>query len=347
MVLHHYINVNCAENLLKSSNENSRLQGYILLIAILLFLVKIFAWFLTGSLSILTDALESTVNIIAGAIGLYSLYVSEKPKDYDHPYGHGKAEFISAAVEGLLVTIAGLFILYSAIKNLFFAHQIIKVDIGIILITLTAVVNYLAGRICITKGRKNNSLQLISSGKHLITDTYSTGAIIFGLVLIYFTNLWFIDSVLAALVSIIIIFSGYKIVRTSIAGIMDEADVKLLENIVKLLNENRRENWIDLHNLRIIKYGARLHCDCHLTVPWYLNVREAHHEIDLLHELIKTQFHESIELFVHSDACLPQSCAICHKHDCLVRQHPFKKNIEWTIKNISQNNKHNINTPDK
>ncbi|MEO6869145.1 MAG: cation transporter dimerization domain-containing protein [Ginsengibacter sp.] len=104
---------------------------------------------------------------------------------------------------------------------------------------------------------------------------------------------------------------------------------------------------MDLHNLRIIKYGSKLHCDCHLTVPWYLNVKEAHHEIDLLSDLIKTQFDESIELFVHSDACLPQSCAICHKHDCLVRQHPFTKNIEWTIKNISQNNKHDINTIEK
>lgn len=329
------------------SNENSRLQRVILLIAILLFLIKLFAWFITGSLSILTDALESTVNIIAGALGLYSLYISEKPKDYDHPYGHGKAEFISAAVEGSLVTIAGIFILYSAIKNLFIAHQIIKVDVGILLISITAVINYLAGRICLSKGSKNHSLQLIASGKHLITDTYSTAAIICGLLLIYFTNLWFIDSVLAALVSIFIIFTGYKIIRTSIAGIMDEADMKLLENIVKLLNENRRENWMDLHNLRIIKYGSKLHCDCHLTVPWYLNVKEAHHEIDLLSDLIKAQFNESIELFVHSDACLPQSCAICRKHDCLVRKHSFTKNIEWTIKNISQNNKHDINTPDK
>lgn len=341
------INVNCVKKLLTVSNENTRLQKVILLIAVLLFLVKIFAWFITGSLSILTDALESTVNIIAGALGLYSLYVSGKPKDQDHPYGHGKIEFISAAVEGTMVMLAGLFILYSAVKHLFIAHQIIKVDVGILLISITAVINYLAGRICLIKGRKNNSLQLIASGKHLITDTWSTVAIICGLLLIYLTHLWFIDSALAALVSIFIIYTGYKIIRTSIAGIMDEADVKLLENIVKLLNENRRENWIDLHNLRIIKYGSRLHCDCHLTVPWYLNVREAHYEIELLSDLIKTEFHGSIELFVHSDACVPQSCAICHKHDCLVRQHPFIKNIKWTMKNISQDTKHDINTIDK
>ena len=327
---------------MKASKENLRLQKIITLIAILLFIVKGVAAFITGSLAILTDALESIVNVVAGALGLYSLYVSAKPKDTDHPYGHGKIEFISAAVEGTLIIVAGFFIIYEAIENFIHPHTIAKLDFGILLISFTAIINYIAGTVCMNTGKRNNSLQLIAGGKHLKTDTYSTIGIVAGLLLIYFTKLEFIDSIIACIVAIIIIFTGYNIARTSIAGIMDEADMKLLKNIVAVLNKNRPENWIDLHNLRIIKYGSTLHCDCHLTVPWYLNVYEAHAEIDALALLIRNEFGESLELFVHSDGCQEYSCKICAKQNCLVRKHLFEKRITWTITNISKDSKHTI-----
>lgn len=324
--------------------ENIKLQRLITFIGIALFIVKGISWVITGSLAILTDALESIVNIVAGLLGLYSLIVAARPRDADHPYGHGKVEFISAAVEGTLIAVAGFFIIYKAVESFFQPHVIAKLDYGIVLISATAGVNYIAGSICINTGKKNNSLQLIAGGKHLITDTYSTVAILVGLILIYFTGIEFIDSIIALVIAVIIIYAGYKIVRTSIAGIMDEADMKLLENIVAVLNKNRSENWIDLHNLRIIKYGSTLHCDCHLTVPWYFNVHEAHAEIEALATLIRNEFGESVELFVHSDGCLEYSCKICSKHDCAVRQHPFQKRITWTIENISLNTKHNIDS---
>ena len=325
-----------------TAQQNLRLQKIITGIGIVLFIIKVIAWYVTGSVAILTDALESTVNVIAGLIGVYSLYVSAKPRDVDHPYGHGKAEFISAAVEGTLITVAGFVIIYEAINNLIHPHYIKQLDFGILLVAFTAVINYVAGTVCINTGKKNNSLALISSGKHLQTDTYSTLGIIAGLALIYFTKIWWIDSAVAILFAFIIMFTGYKIVRTSIAGIMDEADETLIIKLVATLNVNRRQNWTDLHNLRIIKYGATLHLDCHLTVPWYLNVTEAHKEIDALSELVRKEFGESLELFVHSDACLDFSCAICTKQDCTVRQHPFEKKIEWTVKNVSLNVKHHL-----
>ncbi|MEO9099266.1 MAG: cation diffusion facilitator family transporter [Ginsengibacter sp.] len=324
--------------------ENLRLQRIIILVAIILFIVKLVAWFLTGSLAILTDALESIVNIVAGFLGLYSLNLSAKPKDADHPYGHGKVEFLSAGVEGSLVIAAGFFIIYKAVQSFFYPHLIERLNTGIILIAITAVVNFMVGKVSIATGKRNRSLQLIAAGKHLITDTYSTSAILAGLAIIYFTGYNSIDSLIACAVAVIIIYTGYKIVRVSIAGIMDEADDKLLEDIVNLLNKNRKENWIDIHNTRIIKYGSTLHCDCHLTVPWYLNVNEAHSEIESLSRLIKNEFKESVELFVHSDACKDFSCKICSKHNCMVRKHTFEKRITWTIKNISKDAKHNIDT---
>ena len=156
------------------------------------------------------------------------------------------------------------------------------------------------------------------------SDTYSTIGIVIGLALIYFTGYTWIDSAVAIIFAFVIIYTGYKITRSSVAGIMDEADIDLLNSMVTYLNENRRVNWIDLHNLRVIKYGGVLHVDCHLTVPWYLNVNEAHEEIDELIGLIKTRFGESIEFFVHTDGCLEFSCSLCNKFDCPVRRRPFE-----------------------
>ncbi len=327
---------------MQTSKQNLRIQKIITAIAILLFVVKIIAWYSTNSIAILTDALESIVNVIAALIGLYSLYLSAKPKDYDHPYGHGKAEFISAAIEGTLIAVAGFIIIYEAITNLLHPHTLKQLDYGISLVAATAVINYLAGVICLRVGKKNNSLALVASGKHLQADTWSTVGIIAGLILLVATKINWIDSAVALIFSFVIIYTGYKIIRKSIAGIMDEADEELLKKMVIMLNGNRKENWIDLHNLRIIKYGGTLHLDCHLTVPWYLNVHEAHTEIDELSTLVKKEFGESMELFVHSDGCLDFSCAICTKTACTVRKHWFEKKVEWTMANISSNNKHSI-----
>jgi len=327
---------------LEKAHYNLKVQKRIAVLSILLLIAKAFAWYITGSVAILTDAFESIVNVVAGLIGVYSLYISAKPQDLDHPYGHGKAEFISAAIEGSLISIAGLIIIYEAFVNLLHPHEIKELDYGIILVAGTGLINYIAGTICLRTGRKNNSLALISSGKHLQTDTWSTLGIVIGLLLMLITKQLWLDSVVAIAFSILIIFTGYKILRSSVAGIMDEADTELLKKMVAMLNANRPVNWIDLHNLRIIKYGSRIHLDCHLTVPWYLNVHEAHQEVDALSALVKKEFGESVELFVHSDGCLDFSCRVCSKMDCTVRRHPFEKKVEWTIENISSNRKHQV-----
>ncbi|HMF71974.1 MAG TPA: cation diffusion facilitator family transporter [Flavitalea sp.] len=322
--------------------ENVSIQKWVFIIALILFGIKLTAYYLTRSVAVLTDALESIVNVIAGAIGLYSLYLAAKPKDQNHPYGHGKAEFLSAAIEGTLIIIAGFIIIYESILNLVSPKPLQQLDKGIILISITALVNYVVGFISTRKGKKNNSLALVASGQHLKTDAYSTVALIIGLVLILFTGYVWLDGTVAILFAVFIIYTGYRIMRSSIAGIMDEADKELLTKMVRILNSKRRDNWIDLHNLRVIKYGGQLHVDCHLTVPWYLNVVEAHHEVDILRELIRKEFGTTLELFVHTDPCLDFSCSICTRHDCQVRQRPFEEKFAWTLENIISDKKHQL-----
>ena len=323
-----------------TAKQNYNFQKIVVVTGVVLFIVKLVAWYLTNSVAILTDALESTVNVTSGFIGLYSLYISAKPKDSHHPYGHGKVEFISAAIEGTLIACAGLLIIYEAAKNLGDPKPVAQLDYGILLITATAIINYLVGALAVKKGKKNNSLALVASGKHLQSDTYSTIGIIVGLILLFLTKLAWLDSVVALIFALLIVFTGYKIIRDSLKGIMDEADEELLEKMVSLLQANRSNEWIDLHNLRIIKYGSTLHLDCHLTVPWYFNVHEAHTQIDKLNKLVNDDFGGSIELFVHTDGCLDFSCEICQKGECPVRKAVFMKRVEWSVKNISDNHKH-------
>jgi cation diffusion facilitator family transporter len=327
---------------LQTAKENFRIQRWITLLSVVLFIAKIIAYYLTHSLSILSDALESIVNVLAGFIGLYSLYVAAKPKDIEHPYGHGKAEFISAAAEGGLIISAGLLIFYETLQNFIQHSQLQQLDKGLYVVAATAVVNYIAGFICLKIGKRNNSLALQASGKHLQLDTFSTLVIIAALAVMLFTQFLWLDKAVALIMSIIIVFNGYKIIRKSLAGIMDEADMELLQKLVDVLNANRHPNWIDLHNLRVIKYGAVLHIDCHLTVPWYLNVLEAHKEVEALIALIKREFGDAIEMFVHTDACLEISCPICLKDNCNYRRLPFDHKVEWSLENIIADKKHHL-----
>jgi len=329
---------------LTAAEKNIQIQRIVVIVAIALLIIKFLAYFLTHSVAILTDALESIVNVVAGSLGLYSLIVSARPRDEDHPYGHGKVEFISSGVEGTLIVMAGLLILYESIHALIDPRELHQIDYGLILIAVSALINYLMGAWCIRIGKKHTSYALVASGKHLQTDTYSTIGIIIGLVAIYWFKIMWLDSAVAILFGGVILFNGYKIVQESVAGIMDQSDQALLSKMVTLLNLHRKDNWIDLHNVRIIKYGSVLHLDAHITIPWYLNVHEAHNEIDALAGLVRQEFGDSLELYVHSDGCLDFSCLICQKLDCHVRKHPFRKKIEWTIQNISNDQKHQINS---
>lgn len=325
------------------AKENYFFQKIVVIVGSALFIMKIVAWQLTQSVAILTDTLESISNVAAGLFSLYSLYISSKPKDRDHPYGHGKIEFISAGIEGSLITVAGILIIYKSVSDIFHVQVIRKLDYGIVLIVIAGLVNYVLGVGAVKKGKKNKSLALISGGEHLKTDTYSTIGLVIGLFVMYVFKIYWLDSIIALIFSLIIIFTGVKIIRKSLAGIMDEADEELITQLVDILNKNRNPNWIDIHNVRFIKYGSSLHLDCHLTLPWYFNLREAHKELDKLNKIIVDNFGNSFEMFVHVDDCREViSCKICKKDSCPYRKYLFDNEIKWTKENIQIDKHHKL-----
>ena len=322
--------------------ENIKIQRYIVAIAVLLFGIKIVAWNLTQSVAILTDALESIVNVASGVIGLFSLMFAARPKDENHPYGHGKIEFISAGIEGTMITLAGVFIIFEAAQSFFAPPELKSLDVGIVIIGFSAVVNYGFGSWAYRTGKRNKSLALMASGKHLQTDTYTTLGIIIGLLLISFTKIMWLDGFTAILFAGLIVRMGLRIIRRAVAGIMDETDERLLTEMVEYLQENRETNWIDLHNLRIVKYGSVLHIDCHLTLPWFFTVKQGHDETDKLEALILDKFGDRIELNIHTDYCHDFSCPLCEKTDCDVRKSPFLGRVEWTVAKLVSEEKHRV-----
>ena len=321
---------------------NFAFQRNVAIVGIILFLGKLLAWHFTNSDAVFFFFLESIVNIIAAFMGLYSLYLAAKPKDVDHPYGHGKVEFVTSGVEGALIIFAGIIIIIQAVDSLLHDNIPKQLDWGIWIVAATAAINYLMGHISYKKGIKENSLVLQSSGKHLQSDTFTTIGVVISLILVYYTKLYWIDAVVALLFGAYIMVVGYKIIRKALSGIMDEADLDLLQNLSKFLNEKRKPQWVDLHNMRIQQHGSGLHIDAHFTLPWYYELRKAHNEMEDLYKLIGENTDRTIEFNFHLDDCKSFSCEICALHECPARQKPFVKKIEWNNKTIAQVDKHSL-----
>ncbi|KNB62383.1 cation diffusion facilitator family transporter [Chryseobacterium sp. Hurlbut01] len=326
----------------KLNKDKIGFQKLIAIFGIILFVAKIIAWKLTNSDSVFSDAMESIVNVISAFMGLYSLYLASKPKDEDHPYGHGKVEFVTAGIEGSLIAIAGIMIIYEGINSLVVGRVLKGLDWGIAIIAATALVNYLLGYISIKKGERENSIVLISSGKHLQSDTITTLGVVISLVVVYFTRIYWIDSVVALGFGFYIIFVGYKIVRKSLSGIMDEQNPELLNNIIDLLEKNRHTEWIDIHNMKIQQFGSSLHIDAHITLPYYYSLREAHNEMENVILLLAKNTSRTVEFNFHMDDCKTISCPVCQIMDCPVRKQPFVKKVKWTAENVTRIEKHTV-----
>lgn len=302
-------------------------------------LAKFTAYFITNSNFVLTDAAESIVNIVASSFAFFSIYLASQPRDANHPYGHGKVEFFSVFIEGTLIFIAGAGIIIKSTYEIFHPNIIHDLVIGAIIIGATGAVNGILGYYMISKGKSIPSLTIEADGRHLLADMVTSGGLVVGLLLIHFTKIALLDSILSILVGVYIVISGYRLVRKSVGGLMDEADFDVVADVVKFLSDNRRPAWIDVHNLRAQKYGHELHIDCHLTLPYYFDLNKVHEEVSLVDKMINANTIKT-ELFIHADPCLPECCHYCNMPDCPVRYEPKREDIEWTMDRVIRNKKH-------
>lgn len=323
------------------NKEKRRLILSSILISIFLMIVKFYSYYVTQSNAILTDALESIVNVVASSFAMYSIYLSSQPKDENHPYGHGKIEFFSAGIEGILIILAGVFIIYQSFYTLLFPQPLSMLPVGMALVGFSGLVNGALGYVLLHKGRVLNSITLQADGKHLFTDAVSSVVLILGIGVIYLTDLYFLDSVFSLLFAGYIIYNGYTLVRRSVAGLMDETNPAAMGLTVKILNKHRRSNWIDIHNMRVQQYGGDSHIDLHLTLPYYYDLIKVHDAVHHVEEVLENNLPGYIEVFVHADPCLPEACCnYCQIKSCPVRKTPTTQKIKWDEVNMSKNQKH-------
>jgi cation diffusion facilitator family transporter len=302
-------------------------------------MAKFGAYFLTASNFVLTDAAESIVNVFASSFAFFSIYLASQPRDENHPYGHGKVEYFSVFIEGALIGIAAITIIIKSVYGIFYPNQVHDLVIGAIIIGITGLINGVLGYYMISKGKSIPSLTVEADGRHLLTDMVTSIGLVVGLLLIHFTKIIWLDSALSILVGLYILFSSYKLVRRSVSGLMDEADFGVVTEVISVLNSQRRDAWIDIHNFRAQKYGNELHVDCHLTLPNYFDLNQVHNEVKLVDQLINKEVTKT-ELFIHTDPCVPQCCYYCSMPNCPIRSEAKREDITWTLEKVIRNKKH-------
>jgi cation diffusion facilitator family transporter len=319
--------------------EQKKIILFALITGIILMVAKFAAWFITSSNFVLTDAAESIVNVLASSFAYFSIYLAAQPRDENHPYGHGKVEHLSAFIEGALIGIAAITILIKSVYSLFNPNPIHDLLIGAVIIGATGIVNGVLGWYMIRKGKSLPSVTIDADGRHLLTDMVTSLGLVAGLLLIVFTKILWLDSALSIAVGLYILYSSYQLIRRSVSVLMDEADFGVVSEVIKVLNEKRRDSWIDIHNFRAQKYGNDLHIDCHLTLPNYFDLIKVHEEVKLVDVLINTEVTKT-ELFIHTDPCIPQCCHYCSMPNCPIRSEPKTEDIAWTLDKIIRNKKH-------
>jgi cation diffusion facilitator family transporter len=291
---------------------------------------KFLTYHLTQSSAVLSDALESIINVVAGAFAFLSVWMSAKPPDPDHPYGHGKIEYFSAGFEGALIIVAAVGIFYSGIEHLQHPRVLPNLEEGLLILIAATAVNLLLGVCLIRVGRRTDSVTLISDGKHILTDVYTSGGVLIGLVLVLWTGRLWLDGVIACLVGVNILVTGTQLVRQAFSKLMDASDPLILNAITEELERHRRNEWIDIHQLRAWQAGHLTHVDLHLVLPKDLSMDRGHSEAKAVEHLLMERFKGNASVLVHMDPCDESLCPLCAQNECLWRTNQLVSRPIWT-----------------
>lgn len=274
-----------------------------LLVSLVLMAAKFYTFHLTHSSAVLSDALESIINVVAAAFAVVSIWMAAQPPDFDHPYGHGKIEYFSAGFEGALIIFAAIGIFKTGISHLLMPAPLKNLQAGLAILVAASAINLMLGIGLLRVGKKAQSLTLIADGKHVLTDVYTSVGVVVGLFLVHWTDWLWLDGAIACLVGVNILLTGTRLVRQSFSALMDASDPHLLFEISRLLEKHRKESWIDIHQLRAWRSGNFVHIDLHLVLPRDYLLDDAHTEAKALERLLIDHFEGNAGVLVHMDPC--------------------------------------------
>ncbi|MFB2561915.1 cation diffusion facilitator family transporter [Rhizobium sp. IMFF44] len=260
--------------------------------------LKMLAWWLTGSVALLSDGLESLVNVVAAFIAFFVIRYAQKPADHDHPFGHHKAEYLSAVTEGVMIVVAALMIVQEAVGHLGNPQPMQAPLLGLAINFIAGVINGVWALTLIRAGRTHRSPALTADGQHIMSDVYTSIGVLIGLLLALGTGQPIFDPVLAILVAINILYQGWKVISTSIDGLMDKAVLPEEEETIKNAIAGNAEGSLGVHDLKTRRAGAVTFVDFHMVVPAAMPVREAHRICDRLEDAIRA-IHAGAEITIH------------------------------------------------
>lgn len=285
--------------------------------------IKFLAYSMTGSSAIFSDALESIVNVVAAIFALGSLSFAGKPADSDHPYGHGKIEFFSAAFEGGLIAFAAIAIVYYAAAELIRGPELAALESGMVLTAGAGIVNAGLGWYLVSTGRRVRSLALVADGQHVLADFWTSVGVVGGLAVVRVTGIVWLDPVMAIAIGINLAVTGYRLVRTAAGALLDEEDHELLSTLVQAFDRTRAAGIIRMHRLRAIRGGRSAHVDAHVIVPEFWSVEQAHDAIDAFEKRVIDACPFDGEIVFHTDPCRRALCSVCNLPECPIRAVPF------------------------
>lgn len=261
--------------------------------------LKVVAYALTGSVAILSDAAESVVHVVAVSFAAYSLSLSLKPADRSHHYGHDKIAFFSAGFEGAMIILAAFYIIYASGHKWLHGLQIENLGIGTLLTLAAALINAALGAYLIWVGKKHGSLVLEANGKHVLTDSWTSFGVVAGLTLAILTGWLPLDPIMAILVAMNILWTGAKLLRRSVGGLMDEGDPEIETRIIKVLGERTRDSRIDFHGLRHRNTGSRIWVEFHLLFPRETTLAAAHKLATHIEDAVRQELGMRAEVISH------------------------------------------------
>jgi cation diffusion facilitator family transporter len=281
---------------------DGKLMGAIklsLAVGILMLVMKVFAFVITGSSAIFSDAAESVVHNFAVGFALFSLWFASKPADRSHPYGHDKISFFSAGLEGTLIVVAAGVIIYEAVTKWMHGLRIENIGAGILFTVAAAVINGFLGFFLVWRGRKYQSIILEANGHHVLTDSWTSLGVVIGLGLTKFTGWLPFDPICAILVAMNILWAGFRLMRRSVGGLMDEADPKTEKNLRAILDREVAKHGIAYHELKHRNAGRALWVELHLLFPDETHIRKAHAIATEIEQIVEREMEGDVRVMTH------------------------------------------------
>ncbi len=263
--------------------------------------LKFTGFLITGSSSVFSDAAESFVHLFAVGFATYGLYMSRKPADEDHHYGHERIGFFSVGMEGMLILAAGLLIIYRSVESMIFGIEVHQLGTGIIIITLSAVVNLLLGLYLVRTGRRENDMILVGNGKHTLTDVYTSSGVVITLVLVEYSGILIFDALVAIGLALFIMYEGKKLISYSLQGLMDQRNPEQHQQILNVLRSELPEKVKGWHNLRHRTTGKTTWLELHLSFNKDITLDEAHRQATVLEKKIMKSINGDAVVTIHTE----------------------------------------------